>query len=116
MHKSIFLLSALAFAEAVFAYSVAIGNNDNSLGAILVAEEGQRTCFCVSASQTAYIDGRNGGDVKLFSKSDCTGNYSNGSRGYTYNAQWVNSISVGPSGIPSTWGSEGQRCNWYPAN
>ncbi|KAF9934525.1 hypothetical protein FBU30_001666 [Linnemannia zychae] len=117
MHKSLLLFSALAFAEAAFAaFAVTVYNNDGSYGAILDAQDGQRICYCVSATQTAKIIGTSGGDVKLFSKSDCSGNYANGSGITTYNAQWVNSISVGESGIPSTWGIHGQRCNWYPTN
>lgn len=65
---------------------------------------GSRYCYCLSKTQTSFIDGTKGGDVKLFSKSDCTGNYVDGSGTITYNAQWINSISFGESGIPSTWG------------
>ncbi|KAF9912379.1 hypothetical protein EC991_011071 [Linnemannia zychae] len=41
-----------------------------------------------------------GSDVKLFSTTDCTGNYAT-VKDDVYNAQWVNSISYGKSGIPS---------------
>ncbi|KAG0025747.1 hypothetical protein BGZ82_009851 [Podila clonocystis] len=44
--------------------------------------------------------------VKLFASSDCMGNYEAGTK-ETYNAQWVNSISFGKSGIASNTISRG---------
>ncbi|KAG0217303.1 hypothetical protein BGX33_010949 [Mortierella sp. NVP41] len=61
-----------------------------------------RACYCLKNTQTAKIYNRDGGDVKLFSTTDCTGNFSKLSEGKTQsNAQWVNSMSFGASGIPS---------------
>ncbi|KAG0009308.1 hypothetical protein BGZ82_004104, partial [Podila clonocystis] len=68
----------------------------------LIVPPGERICFCLSKTQTAIINGQLGGDVKLFSTSDCTGNYANGGK-ITNNAQWVNSVSFGKSGISSSW-------------
>ncbi|KAF9947683.1 hypothetical protein BGZ70_002566, partial [Mortierella alpina] len=70
-----------------------------------------RNCYCLSKTQTNKIDGRaGGGDVKLFSTLNCSGNYASGNK-LTSNAQWVNSVSVGASGIPSV--NFGKKCNWF---
>ncbi|KAG0012819.1 hypothetical protein BGZ81_001358, partial [Podila clonocystis] len=63
----------------------------------------ERVCYRLSQTLTPTINGDIAGDVKLFSTSDCTGNYANGSGKTTNNAQWVNSVSFGKSGIPSNW-------------
>ncbi|KAG0054092.1 hypothetical protein BGZ83_011976 [Gryganskiella cystojenkinii] len=110
MHKSLVILATLA-ASAFAAPNALISNNDGSLYRFLDVPDGQRYCFCLKQTQTARIDGTYGGDVKLFSSSDCTGNYANGQT-ITNNAQWVNSISLGASGISSTWGA-GTSCSWY---
>lgn len=110
MHKSLVLLATLA-ASALAAPFALISNNDGSKSKFLDVPDGKRYCFCLTSTQTARIDGTYGGDVKLFSTSDCTGNYANG-RTVTNNAQWVNSISLGASGISSTWGA-GKSCSWY---
>lgn len=110
MHKSLALLATLA-AGALAAPFVMIVNNDGSKWKFLDVPDGKRYCFCLKDTQTARIRGENGGDVKLFSTSDCTGNYANGNK-VTDNAQWVNSVSLGASGISSTWGA-GRSCKWY---
>lgn len=69
-----------------------------------------RRCYCLSKTQTNIIDGRFGGDVKLFSTSNCSGNYAQGKK-ITSNAQWVNSVSAGASGIPSV--NFSKKCNWF---
>ncbi|KAF9369367.1 hypothetical protein CPB97_003643 [Podila verticillata] len=61
-----------------------------------------RYCICVKNTQTASVEGMNGGLIKLFSTNDCTGNYQTlGSNGKAYNTYWVNSVSWGKEGIPS---------------
>ncbi|KAG0294809.1 hypothetical protein BGZ98_001615, partial [Dissophora globulifera] len=115
MHKSLLVLLSVCFANIALAqnqYYVWVQNNDNSKHTVLAVPPGYRFCYCISKTQTAEIDGTIGGDVKLFSTSDCTGNYSNGSGKVTKNAQWVNSISFGKSGIASTWDG-GTSCNQY---
>ncbi|KAG0344455.1 hypothetical protein BG004_004476 [Podila humilis] len=63
---------------------------------------GRRVCSCIKNIQTAKIWNWNGGNVKIFSNEDCTGNYVTIGAGKTQNnAQWVNSISIGESGIAS---------------
>ncbi|KAG0037478.1 hypothetical protein BGZ82_002433 [Podila clonocystis] len=86
MVKPIFLLSTFftSFAFATDYYYVAIFNN---------AGKSQEL-------QTARIMNYSGSDVKLFSSSDCTGNYDKVADN-AYNAQWVNSMSYGRSGISS---------------
>ncbi|KAG0084361.1 hypothetical protein BGZ93_001272 [Podila epicladia] len=114
MHNFILLLSALClvqFALASVFYNVHVENNDGSKYYGFYTEIYERTCFCISQTQTYLIDGDRGGDVKLFASSDCTGNYASGTK-ETRNAQWVNSISMGKSGIPSDW-SAGRSCKWY---
>ncbi|KAF9281309.1 hypothetical protein BGZ74_002414, partial [Mortierella antarctica] len=63
-------------------------------------------------TQTAMIDATFGGNVKLFSASDCTGNRADGSGKVTYNAQWFNSVSIGVSNKPSNWNG-GKTCKWH---
>ncbi|KAG0032360.1 hypothetical protein BGZ81_011049 [Podila clonocystis] len=115
MYKFILLWTALCLAQVALAspdYYIKIFNNDDSKSKLLEVMNGSRLCYCISQTQTARIDGRfAGGDVKLFSTSDCTGNWANGSGKITNNAQWVNSVSFGKSGISSSWGD--RRCKWY---
>ncbi|KAG0046622.1 hypothetical protein BGZ83_008229 [Gryganskiella cystojenkinii] len=69
----------------------------------LYFDSSQRWCECLSNTQTARIQGENGGVIKLFSSTDCTGNYDTlGSNSEVGNAQWVNSISFGNGAIKST--------------
>ncbi|KAG0079589.1 hypothetical protein BGZ92_000967, partial [Podila epicladia] len=111
--KVILLLSTLCIAQVAVAqtwYSIHLYNNDGSKDTTLDFQD-DRVCYCLSETQTAKIDGTKGGDVKLFSSDDCTGKYSNGSDKMTTNAQWVNSVSFGRSGIPSL--GPGRNCKWY---
>ncbi|KAF9921002.1 hypothetical protein FBU30_009024 [Linnemannia zychae] len=112
MHKLTLLLSTLCTAQIALAqsHSIHLYNNDNSKDISLKLTD-QRICYCISQTQTARIDGTNGGDVKLFSSSDCTGSYTGGSGKVTTGAQWVNSVSFGKSGIPSV--GPGRICKWY---
>ncbi|KAG0029480.1 hypothetical protein BGZ82_007943 [Podila clonocystis] len=115
MYKFILLCAALCLTQVAIAspdYYLKIFNNDGSKSKQLDVINGYRLCFCISQTQTARIDGRfSGADVKLFSTNDCTGNWANGSGKITSNAQWVNSVSFGNSGISSGWGD--RRCKWY---
>jgi hypothetical protein len=57
----------------------------------------ERVCVCLENTQSAKICGDNGGTIKLFSSTDCSGSYGTlGSNSCTTGAQWVNSISFGP--------------------
>lgn len=59
----------------------------------------KRICQCLSGTQTNKIKNTNGGLVRVFSTTDCTGNYDTIAIGSTIsNAQWVNSVSLGQSG------------------
>ena len=61
-----------------------------------------RTCFCTSNMDTNTIMNMNGGIVKLFTTTDCTGSYDvMGSVEELNDATWVNSISLGPAGSSS---------------
>ncbi|KAG0012820.1 hypothetical protein BGZ81_001359 [Podila clonocystis] len=114
MSKFILLLSALCFVQFALAsefWTVYVENSDGSLYKSFYTELWERECYCISQTSTYRIDGDRGGDVKLFSSSDCTGNYAAGTK-ENYNAQWVNSISFGKSGIPSVWGYS-KTCKWY---
>ncbi|KAF9896597.1 hypothetical protein BX616_007141 [Lobosporangium transversale] len=102
MHKSLLLLALCAAgALAQGDYHVDI---TNSAGWTRTFYEysGYRACYCLINTQTAKIYNRDVGDVKLFSSTDCTGSYTPLAKGKTqYNAQWVDSMSFGKSGIPS---------------
>jgi len=92
-------------------YGVQIANNGGSKKLTLTTPAGTRPCICLASTQTATIKGVNGGDIKVFSTVDCTGNFQTiGSNSAISNAQWVNSISFGASGSSTGPGS----CpNWY---
>ncbi|KAG0016590.1 hypothetical protein BGZ81_011140 [Podila clonocystis] len=101
MVKSIFLLTTL-FTSAAFAtdyYYVAIFNNAGKSEELHVPTT-KRVCVCLTNTQTARIMNYSGSDVKLFSSNDCTGKYDTVDKN-AYDAQWVNSMSYGRSGIPS---------------
>ncbi|ORX46494.1 hypothetical protein DM01DRAFT_1339496 [Hesseltinella vesiculosa] len=58
-----------------------------------------RKCICLRTKRSDRIDNLGGGDVKVFSSSDCTGNYASIKEGGEIkNARWVNSASFGPKG------------------
>ncbi|KAF9966947.1 hypothetical protein BGZ70_000636, partial [Mortierella alpina] len=101
MVKAILLLTTL-FTSAALAtdyYYVAIFNNAGKSEELHVPRT-KRYCVCLRNTQTARINNFSGSDVKLFSSSDCTGNYATVAKN-AYNAQWVNSMSYGRSGVPS---------------
>ncbi|KAG0238979.1 Peptidyl-prolyl isomerase cwc27 [Actinomortierella wolfii] len=104
MQKVILLLLALCVNTALVAgYAIVIYNNDKSDWAEFEGGNSFRTCLCVKNTQTGYLKGYNGGDIKLFSTTDCTGNFQKvGSNSEVKNIQWVNSISYGKPGIPSS--------------
>lgn len=64
----------------------------------LVNESGKRVCSCMSGTQTDQISYDISGSLRLFSTTDCTGAYETVTSGTVHNAEWVNSISFGPSG------------------
>ncbi|KAG0046280.1 hypothetical protein BGZ83_008538 [Gryganskiella cystojenkinii] len=108
MHKSILaLLSSAVLASVSYAaatYTILVQNNGLVKGQYLF-EYGVNTriCWCLKNTQTAAITGINGGNIKVFSTSDCTGNFATISpNGVLNNAQWVNSVSFGASGVSST--------------
>ncbi|KAF9921323.1 hypothetical protein FBU30_008690 [Linnemannia zychae] len=88
-------------------------NNDGSKSPGIEISNSQRVCVCFRDTQTTQIDGTLGGDVKLFSTADSTGNYASGSEKVTCNTQWVNSVSFGASGIPSELWIIRETCDWY---
>ncbi|KAJ2956750.1 hypothetical protein NQZ79_g7411 [Umbelopsis isabellina] len=71
-----------------------------------------RKCLCLKGTTTWQIGQSTGaGTVKMFSTTDCTGNYEVvPTNSYISNAQWVNSISYGPSGSSAMYGDCG--INW----
>ncbi|KAG0047375.1 hypothetical protein BGZ83_007560 [Gryganskiella cystojenkinii] len=112
MHKSLALLATLAASALADTPMLVIYNTASTKDLIVDVPYGQRYCICLKNTQTGYIDGTKSGNVKLFWSSDCTGNYDDGSHKGTDHAQWVNSVSFGAAGVPSTWGA-GKTCNWY---
>ncbi|KAF8952610.1 hypothetical protein CPC16_006908 [Podila verticillata] len=116
MHKVLFLLLALCASVALAAspFFADIRNNDGSkVFRFKVYGDNNRGCWCVKNTQTGSITGVNGGNIKLFSTSDCTGNYQTlGSNSKASNTQWVNSFSMGASGVSSS-DPQGYCPNWY---
>ncbi|KAF9178346.1 hypothetical protein BGZ51_004753 [Haplosporangium sp. Z 767] len=100
MHKLLLLLGLCTIGAFAQTWSFSCTNNRGTTVNNPVI--GKRVCICLKTSQTAKLKNTNGGDMKLFSTTDCTGNYVQLAKGKTQNnAQWVNSASVGQSGIPS---------------
>jgi len=56
-------------------YLTSIENNDGSKHRTLTIPNGEHWCYCLSKTQVAIIYDNDGGSTKLFSTSDCTGNY-----------------------------------------
>ncbi|KAG0046175.1 hypothetical protein BGZ83_008633 [Gryganskiella cystojenkinii] len=112
MVKSLLLVALCAsFAVAQWA-EVTVYNNAGRSNDLTCLWQ-NRYCFCVSNTQTNRILNKNGGTVKIFSSTDCTGNYDTLALGKTLsNAQWVNSISIGKAGIASQ-GPDGCY-NYFP--
>ncbi|KAK3830132.1 MAG: hypothetical protein JOS17DRAFT_197830 [Linnemannia elongata] len=99
MVKSLFLLTAFLTSSAFANYYVAIWNNALKNTELMVTRD-RRRCVCLKNTQTYRIMNFSQSDVKLFRSTDCTGNYDT-VEGDIYDAQWVNSMSWGKSGIPS---------------
>ncbi|KAG0232233.1 hypothetical protein BGW42_008287, partial [Actinomortierella wolfii] len=102
MYKSILALAFLvSSAFAVGDYHIDVFNNAGQRQRFYEFK-GYRTCLCIKNVQTAKIRNVDVGDVKLFSTTDCTGNYSKLGKGKTQgNTYWVYSVSFGDSGKPS---------------
>ncbi|KAG0089641.1 hypothetical protein BGZ93_000014 [Podila epicladia] len=110
--KFLYLLSAAACASVAYAqYAVQICNNGCQKTHTFKTTSSIRPCICLASTQTATIGGINGGDIKVFRSTDCTGSYQKiGPNEGINNAQWVNSMSFGPSGSSREPGPCG---NWY---
>jgi len=107
MQKTIIaLFSAVALAGTAIAgapYVVVITNKAGKQEVLGENGDNTRVCWCLKNTQTASITGSNGGLIRAFSTSDCTGNYDTiGTNSNINNAEWVNSISFGASGAAST--------------
>ncbi|KAF9903597.1 hypothetical protein EC991_003509 [Linnemannia zychae] len=102
MHKASLLIFAV-YAAVASAFQLQLKDNSGARQVTFTLGAKDRDCYCLRRTQTGSIRGINGGDIKLFSKDDCTGNYSQlGPNDVANNAQWVNSVSFGASGIPSS--------------
>ncbi|KFH69033.1 hypothetical protein MVEG_05835 [Podila verticillata NRRL 6337] len=98
------LLTLSVCASSALAWSCAwVNNNKVEQRSLCEYNDNARTCFCVKNTQTLSVFVSGNGNVKLFSTTDCTGNYATVGNGKTQdNTQWVNSISVGKAGISSS--------------
>ncbi|KAF9912556.1 hypothetical protein EC991_009980 [Linnemannia zychae] len=102
MHKTVLLLLALssvAYSASTYAWAK-IENNAGSKYHLFQIPATQRKCYCVKNTQTAVIMS-GGSNTRAFSSSDCTGSFHE-VESIIYNAQWVNSISLGKAGISSS--------------
>ncbi|KAG0016520.1 hypothetical protein BGZ82_001029 [Podila clonocystis] len=102
---SIIVLLSAVCAQVAFAdnYCIGLWNNGGAKFNSLCHDTASRVCYCLSNTQTATIAGFPGGDIKLFASSNCKGSYQSiGSESKVNNAQWVNSVSFGRSGISSS--------------
>ncbi|KAG0309747.1 hypothetical protein BGZ97_012984 [Linnemannia gamsii] len=95
------LCATVAVANPIVLVKADLINNSGKTYQLQVDTD-NRSCICLKNTQTAKILNRDAADMKLFSTSDCTGNFSQLGKGKTQiNAQWVNSVSMGKSGVPS---------------
>lgn len=96
------LLSLIAYAQACYSEF----NYRTSAGTMhyISNYSCNRVCHCVKNVNTHKVYPWHEGVTKLFSTTDCTGNYQT-ITGMVENAEWVNSVSFGPSGISQgPWG------------
>ncbi|KAG0079014.1 hypothetical protein BGZ93_003423 [Podila epicladia] len=117
MYKSLVLLSALCVSVlAGSPYFVDIKNKDESASFRFPIVYEIRDCICLNNTQADSITGVNGGKIRLFPTSDCTGKYKSldGNKKLS-NVQWVNSFSFGASGVPTT-GPQDYCPNWFAIN
>ncbi|KAF9154350.1 hypothetical protein BG015_001193 [Linnemannia schmuckeri] len=102
MLKSVLMLALCATVPFAQAYEIHIWNNAGKKISLPQVPSHQ-SCICLKNTETAKIYNKEGGNVKLFFTDDCTGNYSVLFLGKTQNnAQQINSLSIGGSGIPSS--------------
>ncbi|KAG0044981.1 hypothetical protein F5H01DRAFT_332136 [Linnemannia elongata] len=99
MVKKLFLLTAFFTSSAFANYYVAIWNNARKSTELWVTRD-KRECVCLKNTQTYRIMNFSQSDVKIFRSTDCTGSYDVVTTD-VYDAQWVNSMSYGRSGIRS---------------
>ena len=109
------LLSTLLIASSIHTvlgmYVINFWNDAGTEG-YLQSPCSKRICQCLSGTQTNKIENTAGGLVRVFSTTDCTGNYDTIAAGSTIsNAQWVNSVSFGPSGTSYVVGNCGNVFN-----
>ncbi|KAG0244819.1 hypothetical protein BGW41_006377 [Actinomortierella wolfii] len=99
--KKILLLLAL-FTVSALAQTWTFTCTNNRGKSVTAKAAGKRICICLKTSQTFKLTNNNAGDMKLFWSDDCTGDYVPLAKGKSHSpAHWVNSASVGQSGIPS---------------
>ncbi|KAI8059142.1 hypothetical protein BC940DRAFT_314338 [Gongronella butleri] len=112
--KGIALCLIVAQSTVLASYQVFLyPHGDGTPGCYSISTKSKRKCVCVKNFKTAVVENDSGGVVRMFSTSDCTGNYATlGYKQDQINAYWVNSVSfgpsgtsVGPSGCPSRFGS-----------
>ncbi|KAG0347927.1 hypothetical protein BG005_011828 [Podila minutissima] len=118
MQKFLVLLLALCASVALAAspYFVEIRNSNGSDRFRFNIVYEIRECICLNNTQTGSIVGDNGGTIKLYSTSDCTGKYKTiGNNGKEFGAQWVKSFSFGAL-VKHTSGPDDYCPNWYTIN
>jgi hypothetical protein len=94
-------LSSIWVAGCSAQYYIAATSSTFPQSCFFIEAGSERQCWCTKDVKTAEIQnsGGSGGLVRLFSTDDCTGNYETMSADQTVsNAEWVNSVSLGPSG------------------
>ncbi|KAG0317132.1 hypothetical protein BG000_004638, partial [Podila horticola] len=95
MPKAIILLLALcASTLAAGLYNVEVRNNAGTEKYKFTIYSKQRACWCLKNTQAGSITGVQGGNIKMFSTTDCSGNYRTlGNSSKASSTQWVNSLS-----------------------
>jgi len=95
---TLLLIAPIVKSQQPYTYNIQIGCGYNCC-LMPGIYDSTRTCFCVSNIHTEVFANQNGGTLKLFSSSDCTGNYDVVPlHSEISNGEWVNSFSLGPAG------------------
>ncbi|KAF9900798.1 hypothetical protein EC991_006884 [Linnemannia zychae] len=113
MHKTALLLLAISSISYAADPWVLISNVGWTKDKVFTVPSNKRICVCVKNVQTFSIYSEPFCNARVFSTSDCTGNFQTINKWDKpiENAQWVNSISFGKAGISSS-GPNGCP-NWY---
>ncbi|KAG0309746.1 hypothetical protein BGZ97_012983 [Linnemannia gamsii] len=99
MLKSVLMLALCAVISVAQAGEIHLWNSAGKR--ISLFDQPGRNCFCLENTKAVKMYNKDGINVKLFSTSDCTGNYAAFPQGRTLNnVHGINSVYIGQLGFP----------------